>query len=193
MAGTDFITVTPEAIVTPWEGLDELNRRSSVGPRAEVTFFVDGVSIPDPGVGDDTMITINCVCPSNFAYAFADAGVQIIQATSAANTWQDVGEISMLNAFGGGTVTRRYFTEMASNGNHLGLLSMGQAKAYCAVCPSTAIFVPQVGGDVALAMTFGNATTNHGVSTITALVRVWQYDISQANHWQPNSPVLVRS
>lgn len=186
-------SLTPSPRFFPYQGISDPNRDQSVVPRGELVFSGQREAITDGGVGNDQLLAINCQLPQNFSYVLTDVGLTI-EMVDVGDTclWDETVQLTALDAQ---TVANRFLTTPypgISTGNFLELEGAAGRQVYAFNSLPRFVILPPAGDNASVLISAGNPTLNDNSSTATFLVRVLMYDISQAYHYEVNTPIPVR-
>lgn len=186
---TTTTTITPTLNTFPWQGLGDQLRDRSVVPRAELQYFALAAAITD---GDATgqQLNIGCDLPGGFSYTLSSFSL-VVSTTATLGSWDTVGYYAFINNGGGVNTTNGYYGQIQSDG----VVNSGSldARVYEPIrgMPPQLLMCPG-DGDVKIQVKLRNRTGNETDQNVSVLIRLLRYDISQAYHWEPNTPTLIR-
>lgn len=190
--GTTTVVLTPEVSINQWSGVDANVRAASQVPRGEVRFTLINGVIPAPAAGNDGVVTIDCQFPQNFAYVFGEMTLKIDSLLN--NLWQNHGQILMLSSSPRATAAQQTFNTIQSPGSYMQLEGRSGEKIWTPVGNSQLTYkADRNGANVSMSVQIGNPTEDHEAATANFFARFFIYDLEQANHYQVNSPTLVRA
>lgn len=192
---TEQTLVAPEAMVFPWQGLNDPSREISVVPRSEVRFQVTDGVITASGVGDDQELIVQMTLPVNFSYAVSEVFMRILpNSADATNNFSDVAE--MVVADSGPSATREIGTFMPSAQalTSAPIQNVGGIRCYSWPVLPKVIFKPQSSAGVPIfsQIRVTNDTDNDGTYNFDLFARFYTFDVDQSLHYAVNTPVLER-
>jgi len=183
-------TFTPTIIPFPFRTGDD----DAIGmkPSAAITAVVLSAAVAASGANDNQAVRIDLALPPNFSYVITDLMAKI-NVAAAANTWDDIGMISYLDASDTEFRTTEYGIEMLSQGQIEASTVRLKIFTPTGLLPSFQM-IPPVGGAVGAFLQgfWENSTDQQAAATFSFTARFLQYTVAQAYDVDVNTPLLIR-
>lgn len=199
MAGISRTTVTPNPDIYPFSGLADPGRDLSMVPRAQVVYNVNYQTISAPSAGTIQAILFSVTLPPNFAYALTEFSVVLANDNDATTLDYDLTANGYLEEPIGknpSTTMSRSSFEMVSNGkgSEIGTSTYKQNLNYVMRGSFGNVLWarPNSTGDMSLVGQFQANQIDTDAVRFYAKASLLQFNVEQANHWQVNTPQLVR-
>lgn len=189
---------TPEVNKFGFQGLSSAGQERSSVPRQELFFIIEDAIIALADPPDGTQVFINCTLPFGFSYAITDITMSIFHDKE--DDW----------VLAGGATVRDSNQEDRTYLTHYEGQSTGEF-AFPGGVPNnpdrvlqiwnwdnlpTWIIIPgqdSTGSEISITTsTVDEDPGGVAEGTLNCLVRVIQFDIAQAHHFEVNTPLLVR-
>lgn len=183
-------TITPTEFLFPWQGIDDLARDRSDIPRAELRFSAIESVIAASGVGDNQSIQVVCDLPVNFSYVLLELYLMIGGSGQTDDVTFTPALCSIVDNDSG---ARTYNINFDLARQQLQSSSGSYFATYCTSKYPNLVIIPQpTAGNAQLLVDLYNPVANDSAVIANFYARFARYDISQAHHWQVNTPSLVR-
>ncbi len=184
--------ITPDLKLFPLAGLQDIPRERSDVPRQQLIFSVLSSTVAGAGVGDNQGIRIDLALPQRFSYVFMDFFMLIRGASAGVtNSFDSIGRVNLNDDVSGGNRSYLMLRSCVSPGASPinGLLT--KCYAYDGQLPSVVI-APPPGAAAQVTVEVTNSVDDDQDYVVQAAFRFMVYDINQTNHYQVNTPQLVR-
>lgn len=184
--------LTPTPTIFPMQGIDDTVRDLSRVPRAEVFFSLDSEDVPVATGGDDSRINITCNLPVNFSYVVMEMNMKIDQASGTTWGWESRSSGFVLP---GSVGNRDYNANFFSEGGDVSITDLQDVRVRRIFqfkdLPSMVI-LPKMGDQASIGCQIGSASVDNAASKVQFMCRLLQFDVTQAHHFQVNTPTPIR-
>jgi len=181
-----------------FQGLSTAGQERSAVPRQELFYVVEEEEIDPQAAPDGVQVFMNCSLPFGFSYAITDITMSIFHDIQ--DDWKTAAICTVRddNLPDNRTYLTHYDAESAGTvqfpgGSPPNLDRVLQAWTWKKF-PSW-IIIPQENSVAHITLTTSTEDNDPGGfegGTFNALVRVLQYDVAQAHHFEVNTPLLIR-
>jgi len=181
-----------------FQGLSSAGQERSAVPRQELFYVVEEEDITSESAPDGKQVFMNCTLPFGFSYAITDITMSIFH--DIADDWKTaaIATVRDSNVAESRTYLTHYDAESAGAVQFPGGVPNNPDRVLNAWTwkkfPSW-IIIPQEDSLAHITLTTSTEEGDPGGflgGTFNALVRVIQFDVSQAHHYEVNTPLLVR-
>lgn len=176
----------PKPDVVPWTGLDDVERQSAVGPRAEVVYEYDGEAVATVGAGDTQQLYISMSLPPNFAYSFAEISAGLVADDIV--DWLAVAQCIMVP----GPAGLRKYRAMYNSTSTVSFDGGTYARVWQFPDLMTRLLIPESSATPQVIVQMNNIVEEGDAAELFFMARFYQYDIVQAHDFQANTPILIR-
>lgn len=172
--------------------LPTLSQEESPVPIAELVFTTQFSAVTLSGVGDDQLVKLTCNLPVGFTYVLIDCRMDLQVANDSDMADWDTIAYGLISTAASGSQYRSPF-----QGISRGLISaldggLPPRSMFQFVSLPSQVIIPSGQAEATIVVTIANAVQNSSAGFFTSFVRVLQYNVSQAHHYQVNTPIPVR-
>ena len=180
-------TIIPEASSFSFEGRGDLLRAQTQVARQE-TFFVGSQTVVAAGAGDTRQVKFEFNLPPNFAFVCIEMSARII--ATAGDLWEKQSDGTFANAQSGARSIE--IPVSLTTSSTMAEAIQASTLIYTMKTVTKMVLTPINNESVQMTINFRDSKASSGAATFTWFARFLMYDVTQAHHYQVNSPTLTR-